>query len=83
MDRHTPERFQTFETEVQSYPEVLECCVVTGQSADYLLKVVVSDMAHYEQFLLGKLTRIAGVSGVHSSFQLRNVMAKTALPLAL
>jgi Lrp/AsnC family leucine-responsive transcriptional regulator len=81
MDRHTPERFETFEAEIQSYPEVLECCVVTGQSADYLLKVVVRDMAHYEQFLLGKLTRIAGVSGVHSSFQLRSVMAKTALPL--
>lgn len=81
MDRHTPERFETFEAEIQSYPEVLECCVVTGQSADYLLKVVVHDMAHYEQFLLGKLTRIAGVSGVHSSFQLRSVMNKTALPL--
>lgn len=83
MDRHTPERFETFEAEIQSYPEVLECCVVTGQSADYLLKVVVRDMAHYEQFLLGKLTRIAGVSGVHSSFQLRSVMAKTALPLGV
>ena len=83
MDRHTPERFETFEAEIQSYPEVLECCVVTGQSADYLLKVVVRDMAHYEQFLLGKLTRIAGVSGVHSSFQLRSVMAKTALPLGI
>lgn len=81
MDRHTPERFETFETEIQSYAEVLECCVVTGQSADYLLKVVVRDMAHYEQFLLGKLTRIAGVSGVHSSFQLRSVTAKTALPV--
>lgn len=83
MDRHTPERFETFETEIQSYPEVLECCVVTGQSADYLLKVVVSDMAHYEQFLLGKLTRIPGVSGVHSSFQLRSVTAKTALPVGI
>ena len=81
MDRHTPERFEAFETQIQSYPEVLECCVVTGQSADYLVKVVVSDMAHYEQFLLGKLTRIPGVTGVHSSFQLRSVVAKTALPL--
>jgi Lrp/AsnC family leucine-responsive transcriptional regulator len=83
MDRHTPERFATFEQEIQAYPEVLECCVVTGQSADYLLKVVVTDMAHYEQFLLGQLTRIPGVSGVHSSFQLRSVLAKTALPLGL
>lgn len=81
MDRHTPERFETFEAEIAGYPEVLECCVVTGQSADYLVKAVVSDMTHYEQFLLGRLTRIPGVSGVHSSFELRRVVAKTALPL--
>jgi Lrp/AsnC family leucine-responsive transcriptional regulator len=56
--------------------------VVTGQSADYLVKAVVKDMAHYEQFLLGRLTRIPGVTGVHSSFQLRSVVSKTALPLA-
>ena len=81
MDRHTPERFEAFERDIQSYPEVLECCVVTGQSADYLVKVVVEDMAHYERFLLGRLTRIPGVTGVHSSFQLRSVVSKTALPL--
>ena len=50
MDRHTPDRFTAFEQAITDYPEVLECCVVTGQSADYLVKVVVEDMAHYEQF---------------------------------
>ena len=45
MDRHTPERFEAFEAEVASYPEVMECSVVTGQSADYLLKAVVPDMS--------------------------------------
>ena len=63
------------------FPEVMECSVVTGQSADYLLKAVVPDMEYYEKFLLGKLTRIAGVAGVHSSFELRRVVYKTALPL--
>ena len=81
MDRHTPERFEAFETEVSAYPEIIDCCVVTGQSADYLIKAVVKDMAHYEQFLLGKLTRIPGVTGVHSSFELRKVVSSTALPL--
>ncbi|MFV0477038.1 MAG: Lrp/AsnC family transcriptional regulator [Parahaliea sp.] len=81
MDRHTPERFQTFEDEICNYPEVIECSVVTGQSSDYLLKIVVSDMQHYERFLLGKLTRIAGVSGVHSSFELRRVVQRSSLPL--
>ena len=81
MDRHTPDRFEAFEEAVQAYPEVMECSVVTGQSSDYLLKAVVPDMAYYERFLLGKLTRIAGVTGVHSSFELRRVVSKTRLPL--
>ena len=81
MDRHTPERFEQFEAEVMTYPEVIECSVVTGQSADYLIKAVVPDMQFYEQFLLGRLTRIPGVSGVHSSFQLRQVIQRTELPL--
>lgn len=82
MDRHTPDRFEAFEREVSGYPEIMDCCVVTGQSADYLVKAVVPDMAHYEQFLLGKLTRIPGVAGVHSSFELRRVVTRTALPLS-
>ena len=58
MDRHTPERFENFETSVTALPEVLECLIVTGQSADFLLKVVVRDMQHYERFLLGHLTKL-------------------------
>lgn len=81
MDRHTPDRFETFEAEVAQYPEVMECAVVTGQASDYLLKAVVPDMEYYERFLLGKLTRIEGVTGVHSSFELRRVVHRTALPL--
>lgn len=82
MDRHTPDRFENFDDTVSQYPEVLECSLVTGQSADYLLKVIVPDMAYYEEFLLGRLTRIPGVTGVQSSFVLRRVINKTALPLS-
>lgn len=81
MDRHTPERFENFESKVQQYPEVVECCLITGQASDYLLKVIVPDMDYYQEFLLGKLTRIEGVTGVHSSFVMRQVVSKTALPL--
>lgn len=81
MDKHTPDRFDTFEKLVNAYPEVLECHLITGQSADYLLKVIVKDMDAYQQFLLQKLTRIEGVSGVHSSFVLKSPVDKTALPV--
>lgn len=81
MDRHTPDRFDNFERLIREYPEVIECSIVTGQSADYLVKVVVPDMKYYEQFLLGKLTRIEGVTGVQSSFILRKVVERGSLPL--
>ncbi len=81
MDRHTPERFDRFEAAVAQMPEVLECHLITGQSADYLLKVVVEDMDAYQTFLLNKITRIEGVSGVHSSFVLKSPINDTALPV--
>lgn len=81
MDQHTPERFDNFEAKVAEIPEVLECLLITGQDADYQLKVVVKDMDGYQELLLNRLTRITGVTGVHSSFVLRRVLDKTALPL--
>ena len=81
MDRHTPDRFESFEKSISQMPEVLECFIVTGQSADFVLKVIVRDMRHYEQFLLGRLTKLKGVSGVHSSFVLRSLLSKRGLPV--
>jgi Lrp/AsnC family leucine-responsive transcriptional regulator len=80
MDRHTPERFGKFESTVAHLPEVLECLLITGQDADYQLKVIVKDMDAYQELLLNKITRIEGVTGVHSSFVLRHVVSKTSLP---
>jgi len=81
MDRHTPERFANFENEIAAIPEVLECLLITGQQSDYQLKVVVRDMDAYHDLLLHRITRIPGVTGVHSSFVLRRVVDKTALPV--
>ncbi|WP_353348580.1 Lrp/AsnC family transcriptional regulator [Oceaniserpentilla sp. 4NH20-0058] len=81
MDRHTPERFESFESKVNSFEEVLECYLITGQSADYVLKVVVSGMDAYQKFLLGKLTKLEGVTGVHSSFVMRKVLERSTLPI--
>ena len=81
MDKHTPERFEHFENEICDISEVLECLLITGQDADYQLKVVVKDMDAYQELLLNRITRIQGVTGVHSSFVLRRVVDKTALPV--
>lgn len=81
MDKHIPERFEGFESAVANFPEVLECHLITGQAADYLLKVVVEDMDGYQQFLLNKITRIEGVSGVQSSFVLKSPQNTAMLPV--
>lgn len=81
MDKHTPERFEKFDNAIATFPEVLESHLITGQSADYLLKVIVKDMDDFQQFLLNKLTRVEGVSGVHSSFVLKSPRKSTALPV--
>jgi Lrp/AsnC family leucine-responsive transcriptional regulator len=73
MDQHTPERFANFEASIADIPEVLECLLITGQQSDYQLKVVVKDMDGYQDLLLNKITRITGVTGVHTSFVLRQV----------
>ena len=82
MDRHTPERFANFEEGISEIPEVMECLLITGQDADYQLKVIVRDMDAYQDLLLNRINRISGVTGVHSSFVLRRVVDKTALPIA-
>lgn len=81
LDRHTPERFTNFEARVRALPEVLECLLITGEEADYQLKAVVRDMDAYQELLLTKITRIEGVSGVHTSFVLRRVIERTAMPV--
>ena len=83
MERHTNEQFEKFESEVVKFPEVVGCSVVTGRSEDYLLKVVARNMKHYEEFLLGRLSRLPGVANLHSSFELRNVIPNKGLPVDL
>jgi Lrp/AsnC family leucine-responsive transcriptional regulator len=82
MDQHTPERFANLENAIAEIPEILECLLITGQQSDYQLKVVVRDMDAYQDLLLNKITRIQGVTGVHTSFVLRKVVDRTNLPLA-
>ena len=80
LDRHTPERFANFDAKICVLPEVLECLLVAGEEADYVLKVVVRDMDGYQNLLLNRITRIEGVTAVRSSFVLRPVMERTSIP---
>ena len=70
---------ETFQSRVCTYPEVMECYLMTGTS-DFLMRVVVPDLQSYERFA-DKLTRIPGISNIQTSFALKPVVYKTELPL--
>jgi DNA-binding Lrp family transcriptional regulator len=80
LDLQVENRLEMFEKAILRRPEVLECYLMTGDS-DYLIRVVVPDVAAYEQFLKQSLTRIEGVAGIKSSFALKQVKYSTVLPL--
>jgi len=80
LERQEQDALQVFETAVAQWPEVMECYLMTGD-ADYLLRVVVADLAAYERFLMQKLTRIPGIAAIKSSFALRSVRYRTDLPV--
>ncbi|MDR1367331.1 MAG: Lrp/AsnC family transcriptional regulator [Candidatus Accumulibacter sp.] len=81
MDKHTPERFENFDDAIRKIPEVLECLLITGQAADYQVKVLAQDMESYQELLLNRINRIPGVTGVHSSFVLRKVVDRADIPV--
>ena len=80
LERQVESALEQFEAAIGKRPEVLECYLMTGD-ADYLLRGVTSDLASYERFLVDHLTRIPGVSSIKSSFALKQVSYRTALPL--
>lgn len=81
LSSHSAKQMENFEKTITSLPEVIQCYLIAGQAADYMLKVIVPSLTEYQAFLLEKLTKIDGVTNVHSSFVLRNIVDKTALPL--
>ncbi len=81
LEKQVERALKVFEKHIRARPEVMECYLMTGD-ADYLLRVVASDLAAYEKFLIEHLTRIPGVASIKSSFALKQVAYRTALPIA-
>jgi Lrp/AsnC family leucine-responsive transcriptional regulator len=80
LERQERSQLEDFEGRIRSYPQVMECYLMTG-SSDYLVRIVVPDLQAYERFLADKLTRIPGVANIQSSFALKQVVYNTELPL--
>jgi len=80
LESQREEALERFSKAITRWPEVLECYLMTGPR-DYLLRVVVADLAAYERFLKQKLTRLNGVGSIESSFALEQVKYTNVLPL--
>ena len=81
LESQREEALDRFAKSIQRWPEVLECYLMTGPR-DYLLRVVVADLAAYERFLKQKLTKLSGIGSIESSFALEQVKYTNVLPLA-
>ena len=81
LEKQIEKTLEKFEKEIRARPEVMECYLMTGE-AEYLLRVVTADLGAYERFLIEHLTRIPGVASIKSSFALKQVAYRTALPIS-
>jgi Lrp/AsnC family leucine-responsive transcriptional regulator len=82
LKTQSKESLASFEQSIALHDEVMECYLMTGDS-DYLIRVAVADMAALEKFIVEQLTPIPGIEKIRSSFALKQVRYKTALPLPI
>lgn len=80
LKTQSKEALAQFERLIAEHDQVMECYLMTGDS-DYLIRVAVPDIAALERFILEQLTPIPGIEKIRSSFALKQVRYKTALPL--
>lgn len=80
LERQVEKALEIFERAIAERPEVMECYLMTGD-ADYMLRVMVADVQALERFIVDFLAKIPGVGNLKSSFALKQVKYKTALPL--
>jgi Lrp/AsnC family leucine-responsive transcriptional regulator len=78
IHKRTP--MDLFRASVQAWPEVVECAALTGEM-DFLLRVVVQDMAHYSRFIMDTLLKHPSVQDCKTSFVLDRVKNTTAMPV--
>ncbi|MFM8577087.1 MAG: Lrp/AsnC family transcriptional regulator [Limnohabitans sp.] len=80
LKEQSKQALAAFEERIAEHEEVMECYLMTGDS-DYLIRVAVADIAALERFILDQLTPIPGIEKIRTSFTLKPVRYKTALPL--
>ena len=77
LDKQIDDALRNFENNIKSYPEVVDCWLMTG-SRDYLIRIATANLIEFEEFLTSRLTKIDGVASIESSIPLRRVKGGNA-----
>ena len=77
---HDERSLNAFEQAVLNVSEIVECYSTSGEK-DYVLRIVVKNVAHYEKLLKQTLVHLPNVASVNSTFALKQVKYSTSLPL--
>lgn len=80
LERHSEDIVAAFEQEVRSIDAILDCYIMTGD-VDYMLRVVIQSLQHYEQFVRTKLHKIKGVASIETSFAYSTVKRSNIFPV--
>lgn len=81
LERQAEEFLERFEEAVSKMPEVMDSYLMSGGGRDYMLRVVAKDLISYERFLVDHLARVPGVANIDTSFSLKHVLSRNALPV--
>tara|TARA_R110002096_G_scaffold227096_1_gene416411 strand:- start:412 stop:879 length:468 start_codon:yes stop_codon:yes gene_type:complete len=81
LERQAEEFLGRFEESISKLPEVMESYLMSGGGRDYMLRVVAKDLMSYERFLVDHLARIPGVANIDTSFSIKQVLARSSLPI--
>jgi len=79
LERQSTEALTAFENAVRQFDQVMECYLMTG-TRDILLRVVAEDLPDFDRFLEDRLMRVPGIRNTRSSFTLRTMIRRDALP---
>ncbi len=79
LDRHSGESVRIFEESIRRIDEIMECYLMAGDR-DYLLRVVVANLADYEDFIRRRIHAIPGIASLESSFAFGVVKRSQVLP---
>lgn len=80
LSRNDEDSLETFEEQVQQFPEIVECYTVTG-TMDYFLKIITRDIQHFESFLRRHLAQLPLIREIHSNVAVTQIKYSTELPL--